>query len=191
MKRITQRYHKKRPIIFSFLALGVLMLSSYYMGVPKGVSIPPGGIGVFNGFFRAQGFALAICAAIPLAFMSILPTALIAEISDLDGRQTGQQKEGLYFAVRNLLQKFGQTLGMMVVAIVEIYGMNIGDDLGIRLTGAIGLTLCLAASIIFYFFNETKLDADVQAWADKPLPAERDAAEAAIKTAENSPPQAE
>ncbi|MFT7589774.1 MAG: GPH family glycoside/pentoside/hexuronide:cation symporter [Limisphaerales bacterium] len=144
LSRLTRKFGKKRLIIFSFFSLGSLCLAIFFLG-----KYP----------LRAdyQGYLISLLTCIPLGIMSILPSALLAEISALDGKQSGQQNEGMFFAVRNLGQKFGQTLGLVIITVLFQFGKDPGDDLGIRLTGIVGLVLCVIAGITFIGFNEGKM----------------------------------
>lgn len=157
LSRLTGRFGKKRLIMFSFFALTVMM------GVVTG-------LGMYPIDEKIQGYILGIGTCLPLAIMSILPTTLLAEISDLDSKQTGQQKEGMYFGVRNFLQKVGQMFGMVAIALLIKLGKDPGDDLGIRLTAVVGIALCIAAACIFFFFNETRLNRAIDEVEDRHLP---------------------
>lgn len=95
--------------------------------------------------------------SIPLTFLSIIPPALLAEIADADLKKTGQSKEGIYYAVRFLFVKLGQTIGIMSFAIFLLYGKDVGNDLGLRMTGIAGGILCLLGGLIFMKFDEKKL----------------------------------
>ena len=103
---------------------------------------------------RLQIFGFAILSAVPAAFLGILPFAIIAEIAKIDASQTGQQKEAMYFAVRNFSTKLGQTFGITIFAVLTIFGKDPGDDFGIRLVGVFGGVLCLVAGLIFLRFKD-------------------------------------
>ncbi len=139
--RLTSRFGAKRIILFSFAWLGVLLAGVYFMGK---MPFSP----------KVQIFGFAILASLPLAFLGILPYAIIAELAQADSRKTGQQKEAMYFAVKNLANKFGQTFGIMIFAILTLFGKDPGDDFGIRLSGLIGCLLCFMAVIAFSRFRE-------------------------------------
>lgn len=63
----------------------------------------------------------------------------------------------MFYASRTLMQKIGQTFGILVFAALTTFGRNPGDDLGVRLSGMIGWGLCLLAGIVFIGYNEKKL----------------------------------
>ena len=101
-----------------------------------------------------QAIMLMITFGIPDVFLSILPTAVLAEIAVADTKATGQNKEGMYFGLRALTQKFGPTLGIMLFAMLTLYGKDPGNDLGLRLSGVVGAVLCLFAGIVYTRYKE-------------------------------------
>ncbi len=102
----------------------------------------------------AQGYALVLLLSVPLAVLGVLPNAVLADIADADARKTGEAREGMFFASRTLMQKVGQTSGVVVFAMATTLGRDVGDDLGIRLSGVIGFVLCLIASVVFSRYDE-------------------------------------
>lgn len=106
---------------------------------------------------QVQGYILAVLAAMPMAFLGILPNAILADIAELDAVQTGDRKEGAFFAGRTLLQKFGQSAGVFIFAALTTFGNSPGNDTGIRLSGLVGMTLCLIAAAVFKNYKEEKI----------------------------------
>ncbi len=139
--RLAGRVEKRKLMIWSLLCLGLAMMGLFFLGK---MPLPP----------RVQIFGFALIVAIPTAFLGILPYALIAEIAEQDGSQTGQQKEAMFFAVRNFSTKLGQTVGIMAFAILTLLGKDPFDDLGIRLAAVFGGALCIVAGLIFTRFEE-------------------------------------
>lgn len=105
---------------------------------------------------QLQAYLVVITYAVPLSFLSVLPNATLAEIEH-DALRSGERKEGMFFAARTLMQKFGQTFGILIFAMLTSFGKDIGDDLGIRLSGLAGFGLCLLAGIVFTRYNEKRL----------------------------------
>ena len=139
--KVTRRTGKRGPMIAALLLLGVFLAGIFFLGR---LPFTP----------RSQIFGFAILCALPVAVLGILPFAIIAEIAEADGRRTGQQKEALFFAVRNFTTKLGQTLGIMTFAILTLFGKDPGNDWGIRLAALFGGILCILAGIIFMRFRE-------------------------------------
>lgn len=103
-----------------------------------------------------QGLMLMIVFGIPDSFLGILPNTVIADIANEDTKRTGQNNEGMYFGMRALFQKFGQTLGIMVFAMLTLYGKDPGNDLGLRLSGIVGAVLCFSAALVYTQYREPK-----------------------------------
>ncbi len=137
------RIGKKPIVIVSFLLLAVVFAGIYFLG---NVAMNPAlQIGLLIGL-----------AAIPLASLNILPNAILAEIIEKDSRDTRENKEAIYFAVRYFFVKIAQTLGIGLFTMLLMYGKNTGDDLGIRLNGVFGLVMCVLAALIFAGFREKR-----------------------------------
>ncbi|MBW4890654.1 MFS transporter [Mucilaginibacter sp. HMF5004] len=137
------RFGKKPIVLFSFLLLALIFVAIYFLGR-------------FNLSPNVQIYTLVICAAFPLASLGILPNAILAEIAQTDAEKTGENREGMFFAVKYLFVKFGQTLGIALFAFLTVYGKDPGNDYGLRLNGLCGFVLCLLAFLVFTRFRELK-----------------------------------
>ena len=146
---LARRLGKKRLVVTAFVVMSVIFVGIYFLG--------RGTISTLT-----QAYMLAISYAIPLAFLSVLPNAVLADIAGHDALRTKEPKEGMYFATRALLQKFGQTLGIVIFAMLTTFGVEPGNDLGIRLSGLFGFALCLLAGLIFTRYNERRLLQEVE-----------------------------
>ncbi|GJM33736.1 MAG: MFS transporter [Saprospiraceae bacterium] len=142
--RMARHWGMKWLIFGSLLMQGFLLASIYFFG-----RLPISA--------ETQIFGFAILSALPAAFLGILPFAIIAELARTDTERTGQQKEALFFAVRNFSTKLGQTIGIMIFAILTIFGKDPGNDLGIRLAGVFASVLCIMAAIVFTQFKESSI----------------------------------
>ena len=139
----SKKIGKKIIIIVSFILLSIVFLGIYFLG--KG-NVDP----------ELQIYSLIILAAIPLASLNILPNAILAEIIEKDTLDTNTNKEGIYFAVRYFFVKIAQTFGIALFAMFLLYGKDVGNDFGIRLTGMLGFVLCFLAALIFTQFKEKR-----------------------------------
>jgi GPH family glycoside/pentoside/hexuronide:cation symporter len=153
---VAKKTGKKILIVISFLFMSVIFLMNYFLG-----NLP-----IANDL---QAYLLIIFYAIPLAFVGILPNAVLADIAEHDALKTGVKQEGMYFAARTLMQKFGQTFGVLVFAMLTSLGKDVGDDLGIRLSGVVGFILCAGAGLYFIKYNEKKLLAEIDEMKKKEI----------------------
>lgn len=142
---LAKRTGKKVLVVASFVFMAVVFSGIYFLGDNLPLSL------------TAQGFLLVGLTAVPLAFLGVLPNAILSDIATHDAVTSGEAKEGMYFAARTLLQKFGQTFGVLTFAMLTTFGKDVGDDLGIRLSGLIGFALCAVAAAVFARYNERRL----------------------------------
>lgn len=116
---------------------------------------------VFLGKFPApaivQGIGLIVLFAVPFAILSVIPAWILSDIAEHSALTTGDATTGMFFAARTFLQKMSQTVGVMLFAVLTSFGRDIGDDLGIRLSGLAGVVLYGTAAILFSRYDETKL----------------------------------
>ena len=141
---LAKKVGKKVLIILSFVIMGGSFLFITFLG-----QFP-----IAN---TTQAYALAILQSIPLAFLGVLPNAVLADIVEYSALQTGEKQEGIYFAARTLMQKFGQTCGVFIFAALTTFGKDPGNALGVRLSGVIGMILCLIAAVVFSNYDETEV----------------------------------
>ena len=132
---------KKTMMVLTFFSMVFVFGSIYWLGL---YPVPP----------IWQLVILMVTFGIPGAFLSVLPTAILAEIAVADTKATGQTKEGMYFGLRAFTQKFGQTLGILLFSTLTIYGKDPGHDYGLRLSGVAGAILCLFAGIVYTRYRE-------------------------------------
>lgn len=141
---LAKRLGKKPLMVGAFVWMSVV-----FAGVPLlGNDALPG---------VAQAYLLILLMAVPIAFLGVLPNAVLADIAEYDAARTGEQREGMFFAARTLMQKFGQTFGVVSFAVLTSLGRDVGDDLGIRLSGLVGFALCVVAAIVFARYDERRV----------------------------------
>jgi len=132
---------KKKMMVGSFFFMSFVFGSIYWLGQYPVTAM-------------VQGVLLMVTFGIPDSFLSILTNAVLGDIAEADTKVTGQNKEGMYFGMRALFQKLGQTLGIMVFAMLTLYGKDPGHDYGLRLSGIVGMGLCLFSAIVYTRYKE-------------------------------------
>jgi len=140
---LSKKIGKKPIVLFSFGLLSLVFVAIYFLGK-------------FPFSATLQVYILVISASFPLAALGILPNAILAEIAQDDAIKTKENREGMFFAVKYLFVKLGQTLGIALFAFLTVYGKDPGNDYGLRLNGLCGFVLCLLALLFFTRFRERR-----------------------------------
>lgn len=142
---VLARLYGKKPLVYSaFFFMALIFLLSSQMG-----RLPMSS--------ESQAYLIVFLYAIPIAFLGILPNAILSDIADQDAKLTGVNQEGMFFAARTLMQKFGQTFGVFVFAMLTTLGKDVGDDFGIRMSAVVGAVLCFFSGFYFMKYNEKEV----------------------------------
>ena len=133
VNRLAPKLGKKKLIITGFFAYAFVFLITSVCG--KGLY---------------WGFIVAVCAAVPMAILGILPQACVADVSELSRLETGEDRSGMFFAARTFAFKMGQALAMVVFTSVTVSQ----TQMSYRATAIIATVTCLIGACLFFLYNE-------------------------------------
>ena len=151
VNRIAKKQSGKQLVVFAFAIasfdfLGVIFLGQY----------------PFPNWLQAV--LLILIFSIPFAILSVIPQWILTDIAEHSTFTTGESTVAMFFATRTFMQKISQTVGVILFAVLASFGRDIGDDLGIRLSGLAGVTLYLVAALLFGRYDEDRLQAELSAF---------------------------
>ncbi|HBI84898.1 MAG TPA: sodium:solute symporter [Ruminococcus sp.] len=146
---LSKKLGKKKLIAFAFLFFAFTFLVTAGAGL---LPVPA----------MAYGILVAVLAAVPMAILGILPQAVVADISEADKIETGESRQGMFYAARTFAFKLGQSAAMLLFTSIALIGKEIpkgesGYGMGYRLTALIAAVLCLLGGIVFLRYNEKKV----------------------------------
>ena len=146
---LSKKLGKKKLIAFAFLFFSFAFLVTSGAGL---IDIPA----------LAYGFVIAVLAALPMAILGILPQAVVADISEADKLDTGESRQGMFYAARTFAFKLGQSLAMLIFTSMVLINSEVpkgesGYGLGYRITAVTAAVLCLLGGIVFLKYNEKKI----------------------------------
>ena len=133
VNKLAPKLGKKKLIITGFFAYAFVFLITSVCG--KGLY---------------WGFIVAVCAAVPMAILGILPQACVADVSELSRLETGEDRSGMFFAARTFAFKMGQALAMVVFTSVTVAQ----TEMSYRATAIIATVTCLIGACLFFLYNE-------------------------------------
>ncbi|PKL24357.1 MAG: sodium:melibiose symporter [Spirochaetae bacterium HGW-Spirochaetae-3] len=134
----------KKPLCFG--AMGLLILAYLYCAFLGRMALPA----------ALQAAIFVLLAGIGFAVFGILPNAIVADLAEVDGRRSGERKEGMFYAVHTFMSKIGQMVAMLIFSSLLLLGKDPGNDLGIRLTGVVAAGIGFASLVIFSFYREER-----------------------------------
>lgn len=138
VNRLAKKLGKKRLVSFAFFFFCVAFAVTSVCGT---LGIPA----------LAWGVAVAVLAAIPMAILGILPQAVLADIAEADAVETGENREGMFYAARTFSMTLGQSLAMILFSSIATIGTG---GLGYRVTAAVATLFCLLGGLVFLRYRE-------------------------------------
>ena len=144
---------KKKLIAFAFLFFALTFLITGFAGY-----VPVPGL--------VYGIIVAVFAALPMAILGILPQAVVADISEADKFETGQSRQGMFYAARTFAMKLGQSAAMLLFTSLATIGRDAAKGtseygLGYRITAFAAAVLCLLGGIVFLRYRESNVIARI------------------------------
>lgn len=141
---IAKKLGKKRVMVFAFIMFAIDFLI----------------IALLNKFpfsHEFQAYAIVIIAAIPIAIFGILPTAIVADIAEADGIETGTYKAGIFFGTRTFMMKLGISSANLLFPSFLLLGKSVENPTGIRVAAFAAGAFCLIGLTFFITYNEKKV----------------------------------
>ena len=158
--KLVKKFGKKKLVITGFLGLALAYVIAGSLGV-IGVTVIPGIV---------YGVLICVIAAFPMALLGIIPQSIVADVAEADGYETGENREGMFFAARTFAMKFGQSLAMLVFTSLAIIGTSQSANsnditasvLGMTIVGYVAVGFCSLGAIILGMYNEKKVMSTIE-----------------------------
>lgn len=104
---------KHRALALSFSIISLVSLATFFLS--------RGDVLAFTILFAVKGFCFGS--------LQLLPSAMIADIVDVDAARSGQQRQGLFYAVGGLALKLGMAFGQGVsLSLLQATGYQAGAE---------------------------------------------------------------
>ena len=193
VSKLVKKFGKKKLTVAGFLGLAVAYVIATLIGI-IGTTVIPGVV---------YGVLICVIAAFPMALLGIIPQSIVADVAEADGINTGENREGMFFAARTFAMKFGQSLAMLLFTSLAIIGTTQNKNsnditasvTGMTLVGAVAVAFCIIGAVILLFYNEKKImktiAKDDNSVGAIPETADGEVSEASAETAESEPVSAE
>lgn len=158
--KLVKKFGKKKLVISGFLGLALAYVIAGLIGV-IGTTVVPGIV---------YGVLICVIAAFPMALLGIIPQSIVADVAEADGYETGENREGMFFAARTFAMKFGQSLAMLVFTSLAIIGTTQNTNsnditasvLGMIIVGFVAVAFCSLGAILLGFYNEKKVMSTIE-----------------------------
>ena len=165
VSKLVKKFGKKKLTIAGFLGLALAYVVATLIGILGTAENHEALLNVGNIPGVVFGIVICVIAAFPMALLGIIPQSIVADVAEADGIETGENREGMYFAARTFAMKFGQSIAMMLFTSLAIIGTTQNTDsnditastLGMTVVGAVAVAFCVIGAVILMFYNEKKV----------------------------------
>ena len=150
---LVRKFGKKKLVICGFLGLALAYTVTALIGV----------LPFLTGML--PGIIICLIAAFPMALLGIIPQAIVADVAEADGIETGENREGMFFAARTFAMKWGQALAMLVFTSLAILGTTqdlksndlTASEFGLRIIAIVAIAFCVLGAVILALYKEKKV----------------------------------
>jgi GPH family glycoside/pentoside/hexuronide:cation symporter len=95
---------------------------------------------------------------IPVSTIFVVPDAIVAAVSDLEERLSGQRREAMYFGAQGFVLKLALGLSTVITGgLLDSFGKTAEQPLGIQLTGPVAALFTIIGAIIFFGYPEQEV----------------------------------
>ena len=154
VNRLAPKIGKKKLIVTGFFTYACVFLITSLCG---------------EGLF--WGFLIAVCAAVPMAILGILPQACVADVAELSRLETGEDRSGMFFAARTFAFKMGQAIAMVVFTSLTVAtvvdGVEVVYASQYRTTAVVATVTCLIGACLFLLYNEKMILSKIEELKEK------------------------
>lgn len=144
---LSKKYGLKTVMLSSLTLLFLFLPGIYFLGRPL--------FGLAPAYF---GYILMALLGVPVSSIFVVPDAIVAAVSDLEERLTGQRREGMYFGAQGFVSKLAMGLSSVITGfLLDYFGKTAAQPLGIQLTGPVAALFVLIGAIIFIYYPEKEV----------------------------------
>lgn len=116
---------------------------------------------VGKGFLSSDTAAYALFGlmGIPISFLLVIPNSLLADVIDLNNEQSGEKREGLFFASQALLNKIGIAFSKMTLNFllpIGAMGTAAVGEQGVRMIGPAAAIFIFIGMLVFLKFPDVE-----------------------------------
>lgn len=150
---LVKKFGKKKLTICGFLGLA---LAYVVTALIKFIPAVPG---------EVFGVLICVIAAFPMALLGIIPQSIVADVAEAEGRVTGENREGMFFAARTFAMKWGQSIAMLIFTSLAIIGATQDTDAnditasstGLMIVAFVAVAFCVIGAAVLTLYNEKKI----------------------------------
>ncbi len=143
----SKRFGLKAVMLSSLILFAILLPGLYFLGQP-----------LFGLSPELYGYILMALMGLPVSVLFVVPDAIVAAVSDLEERLSGQRREAMYFGAQGFILKLALGLSTIITTgLLQMFGGSAARPLGIQLTGPVAALFIVIGALIFLRYPEREV----------------------------------
>ena len=157
--KMVKKFGKKKLVIAGFVGLAIAYVITALTNLPI---IDRAGAQAVTPVAMVFGVLICLLAALPMALLGIIPQSIVADVAEAEGKTTGENREGMFFAARTFSMKLGQTIAMLAFTSLALIGNArnaasseiVPTTKGLLIVAIVAIGFCLAGAGVLLMYRE-------------------------------------
>jgi len=138
---VAKKVGKKPVLSLAFIVFAAVFLLAFFFGwMPLPAAF--------------QAWMVIVIASLPIAIFGILPNAIVADIAESHGIETGDYKAGIFFGARTFMMKMGIAVANLLFPSLLLIGKSVDNPWGLRISALAAVGFCLLGLFFFRRYDE-------------------------------------
>jgi len=140
----------KSLMLFGLICFALFMSITYY-------------IDTLGDFILTGAYIHMALLGIPVAILLVIPNAIIADISEVDGHRTGKNREAMFFGTQGLFMKVNYGIAAAIVSyLFATFGKDVANPMGVKLSGPVAGVFSLVGFLIFLLYPQKEVSNELK-----------------------------
>ena len=147
---ISKWVSNKAIMLAGLLAFGIFMAMMYF-------------VDTMGDFKLTAAYIHMALLGFPVAVLLVIPNAILADISEVDGHRTGKNREAMFFGTQGLFMKVNYGIAAAILSyLFAAFGKDVANPMGVKLAGPVAGLFSLAGFLIFILYPQKKIAAELR-----------------------------
>jgi GPH family glycoside/pentoside/hexuronide:cation symporter len=150
LPKLSKRFSNKQLMVMGMLSFGILMSLT--------ALIP-----LFGDAAVILALVQMALMGFPVAILLVIPNAAVSDLSELDGYQSGVNREAMFFGTQGLFMKVNYGIALAITAsLFAFFGKDAARPLGVMLTGPVASVFVLLGLLVFLRFPQDEINRELE-----------------------------
>ncbi len=153
---LSKRFSNKAIMSAGLLSFALLLIITYFIDIF--ISYPFSFAGIETTWAVIVASIQMFLMGYPVAVLLVIPNAIVADISEVDGHERGINREAMFFGTQGLFMKVNYGIASAIIAaLFATFGKDVATPLGVKLSGPVATLFALAGFLIFFKYPQNEV----------------------------------